>query len=193
MHGKFLRFLTMALLVLLAVSVFACLSAEIPPGNFPAEPEELPTLPPLVVEPQVKPEEPIVERFDPKNVSTEVKEATLIDIKVFIDGLNSIIQARDYDRWFANLTEEYRSYYGSPEVLAELSDMFVIKRQGIVLRSLRDYFTHVVYPSRQNDKVDEIEYLDQNLIRAFTVSPRGDRLVLYTLEKINNTWKITRQ
>jgi len=179
--------------ILIAVFFLGCVSAEIPPGqNTPEDIKPIYTEPVATVDTiPVEPEAPPV--FDPEKVSVEVKQATLGDIKIFIDGLNTIIQNRDYERWYANLTDEYRSYYTKAEVLAELSEIFVIKRQGIVLRSLRDYFTYVVYPSRQNDKVDEIEFIDQNLIRAFTYSARGDKLVLYTLEKIDNTWKITRQ
>jgi len=66
----------------------------------------------------------------------------------------------------------------------------VLKRAGIKLSSLRDYFLYVVYPSRQNDRVDDIEYLEEGLVKAITVSPKGDRQILYNLEKHGDTWKI---
>ncbi|OHD19444.1 MAG: hypothetical protein A2087_00775 [Spirochaetes bacterium GWD1_61_31] len=130
--------------------------------------------------------------FDPGSVSEEIREATLFDIKGFIEDLNSIIQRQDYSTWYDYLTTAYIEFYSNPQTLAELSELFVIRRQGIVLRSLRDYFLYVVYPSRQNDKVDEIEFLAQDIVRAYTLDGRGNRLVLYTLQRIDNAWKITR-
>lgn len=126
------------------------------------------------------------------SISEAVLESALFDIRSFIDDLNGIVQARDYEAWNQYLTEAYRAHYSSPEVLAELSENFIIRRQGIVLQSLRDYFIYVVYPSRQNDKVDEIEFIDQDLVRAYTYDTRGNRLVLYTLQNVDSTWKITR-
>ena len=41
-------------------------------------------------------------------------------------------------------------------------------------------FIYVVYPSRQNDRVDDIEFIDATHIRAITVNAKGERLVLYT-------------
>ncbi len=128
--------------------------------------------------------------FDPSTVSSALKESTFFDVKTLIVGLNSIIQAKDYTSWLAVLSSEYRAYYSSPETLAKISDAAILKRQGIVLKSLQDYFIYVVYPSRQNDRVDDIEFIAPDRIRAITINPKGERLVLYNLEKIGDTWKI---
>ncbi|OHD11694.1 MAG: hypothetical protein A2Z96_01740 [Spirochaetes bacterium GWB1_48_6] len=128
--------------------------------------------------------------FDPTTVSVELKQATFFDVRAFIQGLNSIIQAKDYASWSSALTPEYREYYSSSETLTRISDAVVLKRQGIVLRSMQDYFIHVVYPSRQNDRVDDIEFINTDRIRAITINIKGERLVLYNLEKIGDTWKI---
>ncbi len=128
--------------------------------------------------------------FDPASVTVEMKQATFFDVRALIQGLNSIIQAKDYESWSSALTAEYRDHYSSKETLARISDAPVLKRQGIALRSLQDYFIHVVYPSRQNDRVDDIEFIDANRIRAITINAKGERLVLYNLEKIGDTWKI---
>ena len=184
---------SIAILMFLA----ACVNEPEPaPEPDPVDVAVIEVQPEPIPEPIPEPEpDPISEEieFDPQQVSQELREATLFDIKDFIGTLNSIIQSQDYERWFTNLTDTYIEYYSSEESLSELSQMFVIRRQGIVLRSLKDYFIYVVYPSRQNDKVDEIEFIGQNLVRAFTYSPKGDRLVLYTLQKVGDTWKITRQ
>ena len=128
--------------------------------------------------------------FDPATVSVELKQATFFDVRALIQGLNSIIQAKDYESWSAALTLDYRVHYSSTETLARISDAAVLKRQGLVLRSLQDYFIHVVYPSRQNDMVDDIEFISPDRIKAITINQKGERLVLYNLEKIGDIWKI---
>jgi hypothetical protein len=196
------------------VAVFSCTSIPPEPSDAHQEPTAAPILetPPVedavvveiepiaevpadaipLTEPVKDPaEEPIeVVPFDPKTVSVELKETTFFDVKVLISKLNKIIQAKDYDAWSAELTQAYREYYSSDETLARISEAAVLKRQKIVLSSLKDYFIHVVYPSRQNDRVDDIEFIDESRIRAIIVNVKGERLVLYNLEKIDDTWKI---
>ncbi len=128
--------------------------------------------------------------FDPASVSVELKQTTFFDVRALISGLNSIIQAKDFESWSSALTQDYLSHYSAAETLASISAAPVLKRQGIVLRSIQDYFIHVVYPSRQNDRVDDIEFIDATHIRAITINAKGERLVLYNLEKIGDTWKI---
>lgn len=135
-------------------------------------------------------QEPASAVFDPASVSVELKQTTFFDVRALISGLNSIIQAKDFEAWSSALTPDYLAYYSSVETLAAISAAPVLKRQGIVLRSIQDYFIHVVYPSRQNDRVDDVEFMDATHIRAITINAKGERLVLYNLEKIGDTWKI---
>jgi hypothetical protein len=128
--------------------------------------------------------------FNPATVTEEVKTATFVDVRALIDSLNRIIRAQDYDAWLSNLTEDYIAYYSDPGILAKYSEYPIIKQKGIQLQSLKDYFLYVVFPSRQNDKVDDIEFVGENLIKAIIVSPKGDRNILYMLEKHGDAWKI---
>lgn len=139
---------------------------------------------------QVPEAAPAAEDFDPASVSVELKQNTFVDIRALIDNLNSVIQAKDYDAWSMVLTDAYRDHYSSAETLAQISESPVLRRQGIVLHTLKDYFLYVVYPSRQHDRVDDIEFLQATRVRAITVTAKGERLVLYNLEKIGDTWKI---
>ncbi len=180
------------LATLLIASIAACSTAPAAPEAVPYEPVEVTSAPVVQEEPeepvQPVPVEPVP--FDPASVSVELKQATFFDVRALIQGLNAIIQAKDYESWSAVLTEDYKAYYSSGETLARISEAPVLKRQGIVLRSLQDYFVHVVYPSRQNDRVDDVEFIDTDRIRAITINVKGERLVLYNLEKIGDTWKI---
>jgi hypothetical protein len=128
--------------------------------------------------------------FDPNAVPEEVKVATIADVRAFIDSLNQIIRRQDYDAWLSNLTDEYIRHNSDPAILQQYSEYPIIKNKGIRLQTLKDYFLNVVYPSRQNDKVDDIEFVREDLIKAITVSPKGDRNILYMLEKHGDTWKI---
>lgn len=183
---------------LAALAAALLLAASCAGAPAPVEPGPEPSIEPVVEpapEPTIVPEpapvvEPEPEPFDPATVSVELKEATFFDVKALIQNLNAIIQSKDYGAWVAVLCPEYRDYYSSEETLARLSDSPVLRRQGITLRSLQDYFIHVVYPSRQNDRVDDIEFIDARRIKAIIVTPKGERLVLYNLEKIDDTWKI---
>lgn len=128
--------------------------------------------------------------FDPSSVTQEVKKATFADAKALIERLNAIIQAKDFLSWKTYLTPAYIAYYSDPVVLAKLSESPVLKRAGIVLHSLQDYFMEVVYNSRQNARLDDIDFVSEDSIVAITISPQGDRLVLYNLERQNDSWKI---
>ena len=59
-----------------------------------------------------------------------------------------------------------------------------------ILRTARDYFENVVVPSRSNDQVDDIEFISDTQVKAYTIDARGHRLILYNLENIDDQWKI---
>lgn len=172
--------------VLLAASVVAALVLACagtpedpvpPPGDPP--PASVPTPPPL-------PEQ----AFDPASISPEVKRDTMEVVKSFINEVNQVIRQKDYTTWRGYLTPEYSTFYSAPAVLAEMSDSAVLKRQGIKLESLQDYFLYVVYPSRQSVRVDDIEFTSPTQVKAVTITPSGDRQVYYYLEKVGESWKI---
>jgi len=134
--------------------------------------------------------------FDPRAVSQEHYAATRDEVQRFIESLNQIIRNRNFNAWRDCLSPEYLANISRPEFLEELSESPALKtrRPPIVLRSVQDYFTHVVVPSRANLRVDDIEFLGENRVRALAVrtlnSGEERREILYDLEKINNTWKI---
>lgn len=128
--------------------------------------------------------------FDPASISPEVKRDTMEVVKSFINELNQVIRQKDYTTWRGYLTADYSTFYSAPSVLAEMSDSAVLKRQGIKLESLQDYFLYVVYPSRQSVRVDDIEFTSPTQVKAVTVTPSGDRQVYYYLEKVGESWKI---
>jgi hypothetical protein len=150
----------------------------------PVEPAPVPPAP--VSLPAAVEEEP----FDPGSISQEVFDSTKTDVQQFIADLNRIIRSRNYDLWTSHLGDEYFAEKSSPEYLAEISEQPRLKTQKIILTTAQDYFIHVVVPSRQNDRVDDIEFVSPTRVKAYTVSPNGQRLRLYDLESSGNTWEI---
>ena len=143
-----------------------------------------------IVAPEQKPvqeENPAVSVY----ATEEEKKEALFDIKELIFKLNRIVQQKDFEAWYSYLSPNFITYYSNPDVLAEISNQPTMRKYNIVLKTLKDYFLYVVYPSRQNDTVDEIEYIGYNKVKVYTIV-NNVKLVLYVLEKINGTWMISR-
>jgi hypothetical protein len=128
--------------------------------------------------------------FDPGSISREVFDSTKSDVQHLIENLNTIIRNRDYAAWVSYLGDDYFTAISSEEYLTRISESARLKTQKIVLQSPNDYFTHVVVPARANDRVDDIEFVSQRRVKAFTITGKGQRLRLYDLERIGEGWKI---
>jgi hypothetical protein len=122
-------------------------------------------------------------------VSQEVYTRTFEEIGEFIDNLNLIIRNADYESWLTFLSEEYIRVTADPAYLKDQSEKPLLKQANRRLADLRDYFAHVVVPSRTQATVDEIEFLDENHVKAIAVL-RGTRVILYLLERHDSQWKI---
>ncbi len=147
--------------------------------------EELPAVDQEAVEDPVE-EEP----FDPKTIPQEVFDTTKSDVQALIQRLNTIIRDKDYETWVTFLGARYRAALSDNAFLERISSSTILRKQKITLRGLRDYFIYVVVPSRANDRVDDIEFIGQNRVKAFTVDSKGRRLRLYDLEKKPTGWEI---
>ena len=171
--------------------------------------EELPSVPPTIIEAKGQAEAPVKTPvknvFDPNNVSEEVFKAAKTEITVTIFELNWIIKAKDYKAWVSHLDNSYFTALNSRSFLEEKTeelyrrDQIVAQNLGKdpnlvekrVLRTPVDYFNYVVVPSRANDRLDDISFLSEDRVRAYTIDERrGQRLVLYDLANINNKWLI---
>ncbi|SIQ20305.1 hypothetical protein SAMN05920897_10556 [Alkalispirochaeta americana] len=103
--------------------------------------------------------------------------------------LNEIIRRRDFPAWKNRLTERYSRVYSDPETLHQSSQSSVLVRNNIVLRSLEDYFSYVVVPSRANARLDDLVFLSEDVVEAIMVINERP-YVLYLLRNVNNVWKI---
>jgi hypothetical protein len=151
-------------------------------------------------------ETPEEDGFDPTSISKEVFLAAKTDITAFISDMNRIIRVRNYNAWRTHLADSYIAEVDSKVFLEEKTeelfrrDQIVAQNLGKdpnlvekrILRTAYDYFNLVVVPSRANDRLDDISFLSETRVRAYTIDERkgGQRLVLYDLAHIGSTWKI---
>ena len=166
-------------------------------------PASEPSVPTVVVVPEAPPK---VEVFDPNSVSEEDFAAAKADIQSYINDLNRIIRARDYEAWRTHLADSYFETISSPEFLEEKTEELYRRDQSVattlgrdprmvekkILRTARDYFSNVVVPSRSNDRVDDISFISETRVRVYTVDTREQRLVLYDLVSTDkeDKWEI---
>jgi len=188
MKNKILFFLYIPVLIL----ALSCRSGPEPVPTQISEPA------PQTQTPSTPVRTPSVETFDPRTVTQTQYNTTKEEVQLFIRDLNRIIRNRNYNGWRAALSTQYFEEISSPENLQRMSEQPALKNQKIVLKSAQDYFTNVVVPSRANNRIDEtvddLEFIGVNRVKAFTIrtSSTGEeqRLRLYDLEKIGNSWKI---
>lgn len=177
-------------LVLMAIS---CGSAPVAESS-PPPPEPAPAAPAPVPAPVVVAAPPAEAEFNPQEVSEELYNTTMVEVQKFIEDLNNIIRSKNYESWKAALTDDFFAEISSQEFLNEASEMGGMKSRGIFLKTPHDYFTNVVVPARANSRVDDIEFIGKNRVKAFTVmtnrAGQTQRLRLYDLEHFGNIWKI---
>jgi len=134
------------------------------------------------------------ETFDPKKVSQAQYQSTMAEVQKFIEEQNKIIKSKNFEAWKKSLSPQYFAEISSAENLRLMSEQPGMKTRKIVLRTVQDYFDNVVVPSRADLHVEEIEFLSANRVKAFTVTTNKageeQRIRLYDLEKINNSWTI---
>jgi len=134
------------------------------------------------------------ETFDPGSVSQEYYVLTKEDVQHFIEDLNRIISNRNYNAWKNALSPEYFAEISSPYNLQQISESPAMTTRKIVLRTAEDYFINVVVPSRANSRVDDIEFVNRDRVKAFTITRNRageeQKLRLYDLERTGNMWKI---
>ena len=187
-------------LIILAF-ILSCQTAPEPAAPVVVEPAPLPAPPPADPPPVTVVAEEPEEIFEPENVSEELYISTMEQVQALIEQLNGIIRARNYPAWVEHLSQDYYRMINSAAFLNERTEELYRRDQMVatstgrvaqrrVLRSSRDYFDHVVVPARSNDRVDDISFITESQVRAFTVDGRGNVLILYDLEIIDGNWRI---
>ena len=163
----------------------------------PAKKEEHPAKP----EPVIERKEPIVEakpeaveekhrviaEFEGVTITKETYDLTKTEMEKIVENLNRITASKDYSQWLTFLSEDYKRLYSQTVTLNKVSEALPVK--GIKLKSLKDYFTYVFVPSRQNVRVDDIKFVSPT--RVDVIMKQGNvSLLVYGLENVDGSWKL---
>jgi hypothetical protein len=171
--------------VLVCAALFAA-SCATPPANT----REPPPTPPPTVKPAPVPEAtPTPAPAHEFVASEELYRTTFREVQDVIAAITRIIAAGDYDGWLSYLTADYVASRGSTEFLADSSNAAVLKKNGIVLKSLRDYFNNVVVRSHLQATLDDIQFLDETHVKALALV-QGTPVILYYLVHEQGRWKV---
>lgn len=130
----------------------------------------------------------VVVRFDNVAITKKAYVNTKSEIELVVDDLNRITLDRDYTRWLAYTSDEYRNVFSGREVLDQVSASLPTK--GIRLRSLQDYFNYVFVPSRQNMRVDDIQFVTPTRVYVIMEITPSSPAAIYILEKTAEGWKL---
>ena len=154
-------------------------------------PEKAPSPTPQTVEP---PADGVTEASPPpaanQFVATEeLYKKTFNEVQDVIAELTRIIAEGDYAQWLTYLTTDYVGRTGSAAFLDEASQAGVLKKNGIVLTSLQDYFNNVVVRSRLQAKLEDINFVDATHVKAVT-RIQGAPVILYYLVQEEGRWKV---
>ncbi|MBQ7613039.1 MAG: hypothetical protein IJU92_08210 [Spirochaetaceae bacterium] len=180
-------------IILLGITLlFSCktVNEEATPNETPAvisEPAPVVVPPEPVVETQHEPEEIVVATVGELTITQKHYTETKSEIELVVDELNTITQKMNYNAWLKYLSTEYRDHFSTPSVLREVSEKLPIK--GVKLNTLQDYFKYVFVPSRKNVRVDDIQFTTATRVDVI-MREAGARLLVYSLEKINSSWKL---
>jgi len=123
-------------------------------------------------------------------ITQEEYKKTFQEVERVIEELNSIIKVGAYHRWEQYLTPKFIASVMDPENLKKINEQPLLKRNKIEIKTLHDYFMYVVVPSRVSVRLDDLIFTDQNKVKAF-MFVRQDPVLIYQLEKIGETWKIS--
>lgn len=137
------------------------------------------------VQPAARPDENATVTAAPDPTSEE----TYDDVEQLVDRLNRIIADRNYGSWREQLSETYIETFSDPEVLGEFERAAVLRRSGIRLRTLSDFFHHVVVPSRQDARLEELQPDGERTVLALS-EVQGRTVVLYRFIWEEQEWKV---
>jgi len=130
----------------------------------------------------------IVIKFDTVAITKLTFENTKTEMQLVVEELNKITLERNYNKWLTWLSDEYKQTYSDPAMLEKVSASLPTK--GIKLKTLQDYFEYVFVPSRQNMRVDDIQFVSPTRVYVIMEITPKSPAAIYILEKTTNGWKL---
>ncbi|MGA2977101.1 MAG: hypothetical protein ABSF77_17470 [Spirochaetia bacterium] len=183
------------LLFLLIIAVlFAASCASEPPKAASPPVQQQPVAQTAPAEPTAQATEPAPQPAEQPAAtefvaSEELYKKTFDEVQEVIAALTKIISASDYEQWLTYLTADYVATTGSPAFLSKASNAAVLKKNGIVLKNLKDYFDNVVVRSHLQATLSDIQFVDATHVKAIT-KVQGTPVILYYLVREEGRWKV---
>lgn len=142
----------------------------------------------LVEEPKIEPHNEVIAEFGDVKITKQDYHNTMNELKVIVESLNKVAATSDYTRWLTFLSENYKREFSNASTLNRtVANLKKKNVTGLKLKGLQDYFKYVFVASRQNIRVDDIEFLSPVRVNVLMVTA-GKKLLVYDLEKINGRW-----
>ncbi len=138
--------------------------------------------------PVEQPENDIVAQFENIAITKQTFQKTKTELETVVEELNKITLSRDYQKWLTYLSDDYRKTFSNKDVLEEVSNSLPTK--GIRLKSLKDYFNFVFVPSRQNMRVDDIQFVSPTRVYVIMEIHQNAPAAIYIIEKFDDGWKL---
>lgn len=130
----------------------------------------------------------VVAKFENVTITKQAFKQTKTEIELVVVDLNKITYEKDYTRWLTYLSDEYKSTFSDPAGLEKVSKSLPTK--GIKLKNLKDYFTYVFVPSRQNMRVDDIQFVSPTRVYVIMELMKDSPAAIYILENMGGKWKL---
>jgi hypothetical protein len=138
--------------------------------------------------PSRNPDNDIVAQFEDVTITKQTFQKTKTELETVVEELNKITLSRDYQKWLTYLSDDYRRNFSDKTVLEDVSDSLPTK--GIRLKNLKDYFTFVFVPSRQNMRVDDIQFVSPTRVYVIMEITPDSPAAIYIIEKFSDGWKL---
>lgn len=141
-----------------------------------------------------------------KNGHTDSRFNFIVDDTVSVDHLSELVMSLfgaieekiatgDFDGWYAALSYKYRKYISDKSTLLSMSkESDYLYSRNVVLESPKDYFLHIVVPSRQGMSLKylDYDYIDKNHIKVNCVLD-GTLKFVYDFTYENGSWKVDKK
>lgn len=137
---------------------------------------------------EIAEETEIIATFEDIAITKKTFIETKSEIELVVESLNIITYSKDYDAWLTFLSDEYVETFSNKTVLEEVSASLPIK--NISLRNLKDYFNYVFVPSRQNMRVDDIQFVSPTRVYVIMEIMAKSPAAIYIIEKQSSGWKL---
>jgi len=165
---------------------------EVPESKMKEEPVAIQEKPvvkvDVVEEPKLEAHNEVIAEFGDVKITKQDYHDTKNELKVIVEALNKVAATSDYTKWLTFLSETYKREFSNAATLDRtVANLKKKNVTGFKLQNLKDYFKYVFVASRQNIRVDDIEFISPVRVNVLMITA-GKRLLVYDLEKINGRW-----